>query len=66
MNKADILSELSKYDIIGPGRVIVKELDYSTNSLSPEKKVYRIHYSDCSGNRRKATYYPNTVGFQWS
>ena len=66
MNKSDIITELSRFEALGKGRIIVKALDYSDNSLSPEKVAYRVYYTDCLGDRRKVTYWPNTVGFQWS
>lgn len=66
MNKEQIINELSKHEILGEGRIIVKEIDYSNNRFAPELVAYRIHYTDYAGIRRKVTYYPNTVGFQWS
>lgn len=66
LTKEQVIEELRKYAILGEGRVIFKVIDYSENRLAPEKIAYRIFYSDYAGNRRKATYYPNTVGFQWS
>lgn len=66
MEKADVLNELRKFAIIGEGRIVFKVLDYSNNWRAPEKVAYRIHYSDILGKRQKVTYYPNTVGFQWS
>jgi hypothetical protein len=65
LTKTEILQELSKHTLIGEGRVTMKVLDYSDNMLAPEPVAYRLHYSDISGNRRKVTYYPKTVGFQW-
>ena len=64
--KSDIITELSRFEALGKGRIIVKVLDYSDNSLSPEKVAYRVYYTNYSGERRKVTYWPNTVGFQWS
>lgn len=66
MNKEQIINELCKYEILGEGRIIIKEIDYSNNRFSPEMSAYCIHYTDYTGARRKVTYYPNTVGFQWS
>lgn len=66
LTKEQVIEELRKHDILGEGRVVFKVLDYSENRLAPEKLAYRICYSDFAGRRRKATYYPNTVGFQWS
>lgn len=43
-----------------------KVIDYSDNRLAPEPVAYRVHYTDYFGVRCKVTYYPNTVGFQWS
>lgn len=66
MTKEQIINELSKFTLFGEGRVIVKEIDYSNNRFAPESVAYRIHYTDYVGKRCKVTYYPNTVGFQWS
>lgn len=66
MDKATIISELSKHTIMGEGKIIVKEIDYSNNRFAPEMIAYRIHYTDYTGKRCKVTWYPNTVGFQWS
>ena len=66
LTKEQVLEELRKHDILGEGRVVFKVLDYSENRLAPEKVAYRICYSDFAGRRRKATYYPKSVGFQWS
>lgn len=66
MTKEEIINELSKFTLFGEGRIIVKEIDYSNNRFAPEMVAYRIHYSDYTGKRCKVTYYPNTVGFQWS
>lgn len=66
MTKEQIISELSKFTLFGEGRIIVKEIDYSNNRFAPEMVAYRIHYTEIGGKRRKVTYYPNTVGFQWS
>lgn len=66
MNKEQIINELTEHEILGEGRIIIKEIDYSNNRFAPEMVAYRIHYTDYAGTRRKVTYYPNTVGFQWS
>lgn len=66
MTKTEILNELCKHTIMGEGKVIIKEIDYSNNRLAPEAVAYRIFYTEYTGQRRKVTYYPNTVGFQWS
>lgn len=66
MNRTEIIKELSKRTIMGDGRITIKEIDYSNNRLAPESIAYRIHYTDFTGKRCKVTYYPNTVGFQWS
>lgn len=66
MNNTQILTELEKHTILGKGRVIIKTIDYSQNTFAPEVMAYRIHYTDFTGKRCKVTYYPNTVGFQWS
>ena len=66
LTKEQVLAELGKYDILGNGKVIFKVLDYSQNPLSPNPVAYRVHYTNFAGQRRKVTYYPGTVGFQWS
>lgn len=66
LTKEQVIQELSKFDTLGEGRIIFKVLDYSENRFAPEKVAYRVHYSNYMGQRRKVTYYPNSVGFQWS
>lgn len=66
MDKAQIIAELSKHTIMGEGKIIIKEIDYSNNRFAPEMIAYRIFYTEYTGKRCKVTYYPNTVGFQWS
>lgn len=66
LTKEQVIKELSKFDILGEGRIVFKVLDYSENCFAPEKVAYRVHYSNYLGQRRKVTYYPNSVGFQWS
>ena len=66
LTKEQVVEQLKKYTIIGKGRIVFKVLDYSDNRLAPEKVAYRLHYTDFTGKRRKVTYYPTTVGFQWS
>lgn len=66
LTKEQVVAELAKRDILGDGRVVFKVIDYSDNRLAPEKTAYQVHYTDYTGKRRKVTYYPNTVGFQWS
>lgn len=66
LTKEQVIQELSKFDTLGEGRIVFKVLDYSENRFAPEKVAYRVHYSNYLGQRRKVTYYPNSVGFQWS
>lgn len=66
LSKEQVIQELSKFDTLGEGRIVFKVLDYSENRFAPEKVAYRVHYSNYMGQRRKVTYYPNSVGFQWS
>lgn len=66
MTKEQVIEQLSKFTLFGEGRIIFKVIDYSNNGFSPESVAYRIHYTDITGQRCKVTYYPNTVGFQWS
>ena len=66
LTKAEVLAELTKRDILGEGRIMFKVLDYSENPFAPEKFAYRVHYTNHLGQRKKVTYYPKSVGFQWS
>jgi hypothetical protein len=66
LTKEQVLKQLSKYDTVGEGKIIFKVLDYSGNPLAPERTAYRLYYTDTTGCRRKVTYYPDSVGFQWS
>jgi len=66
LTKEQVIQELSKFDTLGEGRIVFKVLDYSENRFAPEIVAYRVHYSNYLGQRRKVTYYPNSVGFQWS
>lgn len=66
LTKEQVIKELSKFDTLGEGRIVFKVLDYSENRFAPEKVAYRVHYSNYLGQRRKVTYYPDSVGFQWS
>ena len=66
LTKEEVLKELRKHTLIAEGRIIFKVLDYSGNSLAPSRVAYRVTYPDYSGKRSKVTYWPGTVGFQWS
>lgn len=66
LTKEQVIKELSKFDTLGEGRIVFKVLDYSENRFAPERVAYRVHYSNYLGQRRKVTYYPNSVGFQLS
>jgi len=66
LTKEQVIQELTKHDVLGKGRVMFKVMDYTNNGLSPEKVAYRLYYTDYLGQRKKVTYYPNSVGFQWS
>jgi hypothetical protein len=66
MTRTELIENLSKVDIIGKGRIIIKELDYTNNPLAPEKKAWSVCYADATGNRRRAVYHGERFGFQWS
>mgnify|MGYP003510702632 CR=1 FL=1 len=66
MTRKELLDKLSKVTIIGKGRIIIKEIDYTGNRLAPQAKAWSVCYSDISGERRKAVYHGETFGFQWS
>lgn len=66
LTKEQVIERLKKFDTIGKGRIVFKVMDYSKNLFAPEPVAYRVFYTDYVGNRRKVTYYPKTVGFQWS
>ncbi len=66
LNRDQVVKELEKFEINGISKVVFKVIDYSDNRFAPEKIAYRVFYTDWLGNRRKVTYYPNTIGFQWS
>lgn len=66
MTRQELLDKLSKVTIIGKGRIIIKEIDYTGNWLAPQAKAWSVCYSDISGERRKAVYFGEVFGFQWS
>lgn len=66
MTRQELLDKLSKVAIIGKGRIIIKEIDYTGNRLAPQDKAWSVCYSDVSGVRRKAVYHGEVFGFQWS
>ena len=66
MTRNELIEKLQKVEIIGEGRIVIKEIDYSGNILAPQKQAWSICYSDALGNRRKAVYHGEVYGFQWS
>lgn len=66
LTKEQVIEQLSKFTLFGEGKIMFKVIDYGENQFAPEKVAYRVHYTDYVGKRCKVTYYPNTVGFQWS
>lgn len=66
MNRNELIEKLQKVTIIGNGRIIIKEIDYTGNMLAPQAKAWSVCYTDFSGVRRKAVYHGETFGFQWS
>lgn len=66
MKRNELIEKLEKVAILGKGRIIIKEIDYSNNPLAPQDKAWSVCYTDVSGNRRKAVYHGEVFGFQWS
>jgi hypothetical protein len=66
LSREQVIKELEKRDTIGKGKIVFKVIDYSENKYAPEDIAYRVFYTSVNGERRKTTYWPNTVGFQWS
>lgn len=66
MTRNELIEKLKKVDLIGEGRIVIKEIDYSGNPLAPQKQAWSVCYPDASGNRRKAVYHGEVYGFQWS
>lgn len=66
MDRKELLDKLSKVTLIGKGRTIIKEIDYTGNPLSPQDKAWSVCYADINGERRKAVYHGEKFGFQWS
>nr|CAK6604221.1 unknown function [Klebsiella phage vB_Kpn_K82P1] len=62
LQRTEILKALSER-YISPEGVRVRVIDYTGNPLAPEKVAYRITFTSL-GQKRKVTYWPNTVGFQ--
>lgn len=66
MTRNELIEKLSKVTLIGEGRIVIKEVCYKGNSLAPESKAWSVCYPDVDGSRRKATYWNEAFGFQWS
>lgn len=66
MTRNELIERLQKVTVIGKGRIVVKEIDYSNNFLAPQKTAWSVCYSDIDGSRRKAVYHGEVFGFQWS
>lgn len=66
MTRNELLEKLYKVDIVGEGRIIIKEIDYTGNPFAPQHVAWSVCYTDGSGNRRKAVYHGEVYGFQWS
>lgn len=66
MKRDELIEKLKKVAIIGKGRIIIKEIDYTGNPLAPQATAWGVCYTDVSGQRRKAVYYGEVFGFQWS
>lgn len=66
MTRNDLIEKLRKVAVIGNGRIIIKEIDYTGNPLAPQDKAWSVCYSEPSGDRRRAVYHGENFGFQWS
>lgn len=66
MTREQLIEKLQKVDIIGEGRIVVKEIDYTGNPFAPQSKAWSVCYTDATGKRRKAVYHGEVFGFQWS
>lgn len=66
MTRQQLIEKLGQVTLIGEGRIIIKEIDYTGNPLAPQAKAWSVCYSDISGERRKAVYHGEKFGFQWS
>ena len=66
MTRNELLEKLYKVDIVGEGRIIIKEIDYTGNPFAPQNKAWSVCYTDGCGNRRRAVYHGEVYGFQWS
>jgi len=66
MNRNELIEKLQKVATIGPGRIIIKKIDYTGNPLAPQATAWSVCYTDVSGERRKAVYHGEAFGFQWS
>ena len=64
MNKKELVEKLKQVRCVGKGRIMIKEIDYSNNPLSPTKMVYKVFYTDIFGDRCCSTYFGDTLGFQ--
>lgn len=62
LQRTEILKALNERYIL-PEKVRIRVIDYANNPLAPEDKAYRITFTSL-GQKRKVTYWPNTVGFQ--
>lgn len=62
MPRDQVIQELNKVFICAEN-VRIKKVDYSGNPLAPESTAYKVYFNQF-GERRKVTYWPNSVGFQ--
>ena len=64
MERDFLIRKLKECRVVDTGaKIIVKEIDYSNNQLSPVKTAYRVFYTSI-GKREKATYFGDAIGFQ--
>lgn len=65
IDRSELISKLKQCRIVDDTkRIIIKELDYSNNPISPVNTAYRISYTDILGKKCKTVYFGETVGFQ--
>jgi hypothetical protein len=63
MKREELIERLKQVAIVDTDKIIIKELDYSNNPLSPVEIAYRVHFTSL-GKRRKVTYFGENIGFQ--
>lgn len=62
LSRNDIVEALYN-NFVCPENIRISKVDYSNNPIAPEETAYRITFRQF-GEKKKVTYWPNTVGFQ--